>query len=40
MGNPLPETSALVLPLFVNSSDLLAVVKSLAYLSRPAFAGW
>lgn len=39
MGNVLPDTPALVLSLFVNSSDLPAVVHSSAYLSRPAFAG-
>lgn len=34
MGNVLPETPALVLPLFNNSSDLPAVVQSSAHLSR------
>lgn len=34
MGNVLPETPTLVLPLFDNSSDLPAVVQSSAYLSR------
>lgn len=40
MGSTLLKTQALVLSPFDNSSDLLDVVQGLAYLSRPAFAGW
>lgn len=40
MGSTLSQTQALVLSLIDNSSDLLDVVQGLAYLSRPASAGW